>query len=139
MTAPTFTTTGDETSGNLTITNKSSSSATLYYNTSNAVGGTSAGTVDVNAIKIVTGLEFNTQYYISARVSRTRTKHTYATDGTPYSGTNGVTGDVKATFKFKDTTSTETGTIYSAVVPAKTAAQNKYTVTFSITSGRYGS
>ena len=137
--APTFTTTGDETSGNLTITNKSSSSATLYYNTSNAVGGTSAGTVDVNAIKIVTGLEFNTQYYISARVSRTRTKHTYATDGTQYSGTNGVTDNVWATFKFKDTTSTETGTIYSAVVPAKTAAQNKYTVTFSITSGRYGS
>ena len=84
-------------------------------------------------------MEFNKQYYISARVSRTRTKHTYATDGTQYSGTNGVTRSVVATFKFKDTTSTETGTIYSSVVSAKTAAQNKYTVTFSTTSGQYGS
>lgn len=84
-------------------------------------------------------MEFNKQYYISARVSRTRTKHTYATDGTQYSGTNGVTGNVTATFKFKDTTSTDTGTIDSSVVSAKTAAQNKYTVTFSIPSGQYGS
>ena len=74
-------------------------------------------------------MEFNKQYYISARVSRTRTKHTYATDGTQYSGTNGVTGNVTATFKFKDTTSTETGTIDSAVVAAKTAPQNQYTIT----------
>ena len=139
VTAPTATTTGDATSGNLTITNKSSYSATLYYNTSNAVGGTSAGTAAANGSATVTGLEFNKQYYISARVSRTRTKHTYATDGTQYSGTNGVTGNVTATFKFKDTTSTDTGTIDSSVVAAKTAAQNKYTVTFSIPSGQYGS
>ena len=84
-------------------------------------------------------MEFNKQYYISARVSRTRTKHTYATDGTQYSGTNGVTGNVTATFKFKDTTETVMGMIYSSVVAAKTAAQNKYTVTFSTTSGQYGS
>ena len=74
-------------------------------------------------------MEFNKQYYISARVSRTRTKHTYATDGTQYSGTNGVTGNVTATFKFKDTTSIDTGTIDSSVVAAKTAAQNQYTIT----------
>ena len=139
VTAPTFTTTGDATSGNLTITNKSSSSATLYYNTSNAVGGTSVGTAAANASKTVSGLSFNKQYYISARVSRTRTKHTYATDGDQYSGTNGVTDNVWATFAFKDTTSTETGTIDSSVVAAKTAPQNKYTVTFSIRSGEYGS
>ena len=84
-------------------------------------------------------MEFNKQYYISARGTRTRTKHTYATDGDQYSGTNGVTGNVTATFKFKDTTSTDTGTIDSSVVAAKTAAQNKYTVTFSIPSGQYGS
>lgn len=139
VTAPTFTTTGDATSGNLTITNKSSSSATLYYNTSNATGGTSAGTAAANGSKTVTGLEFNKQYYISARVSRTRTKHTYAIDGDQYSGTNGVTDNVWATFTFKDTTSTETGTIDSSVVAAKTAVQNKYTVTFSTISGQYGS
>lgn len=130
VTAPTATTTGDATSGNLTITNKSSYQATLYYNTSNAVGGTSAGTVAANGSQFVSGLSFNTQYYISARVSRTRTKHTYATDGTQYSGTNGVTGNVTATFKFKDTTSADTGEIYSDVVAAKTAAQNKYTITW---------
>ena len=84
-------------------------------------------------------MEFNKQYYISARVDRTRTKHTYATDGDQYSGTNGVTGNVTATFKFKDTTSADAGTVYSAVVSAKTAAQNQYTVTFSTTSGQYGS
>ena len=139
VTAPTATTTGDATSGNLTIINNSSYSANLYYNTSNAAGGTLAGTVAANGSKTVTGLSFNTQYYISARVDRTRTKHTYATDGDQYSGTNGVTGNVTATFKFKDTTSTDTGTIYSSAVSAKTAAQNQYTVTFSTTSGRYGS
>ena len=139
MAAPTATTTGDATSGNLTITNNSSYSANLYYNNSNAAGGTSAGTVAANGSKTVSGLSFNTQYYISARVDRTRTKHTYTTDGTQYSGTNGVTGNVTATFKFKDTTSADTGTIYSSVASAKTAAQNKYTVTFSTTSGQYGS
>ena len=132
--APTFTTTGDATSGNLTITNKSSYQATLYYNTSNAAGGTSAGTVAANGSKTVTGLSFNTQYYISARVDRTRTKHTYATDGDQYLGTNGVTGNVTATFKFKDTTSTDTGTIYSSVVSAKTAAQSQYTITWKYLS-----
>ena len=134
VTAPTFTTTGDATSGNLTITNKSSYQATLYYNTSNAVGGTSAGTAAANASKTVSGLSFNTQYYVSARVSRTRTKHTYATDGTQYSGTNGVTGNITATFKFKDTTSTDTGTIDSSVVAAKTAPQNQYTITWKYLS-----
>ena len=128
VTAPTFTTTGDATSGNLTITNKSSYQATLYYNTWNAVGGTSAGTAAANGSVTVTGLEFNKQYYISARVNRTRTKHTYATDGDQYSGTNGVTDNVWATFTFKDTTSTEIDTIDSAVVAAKTAAQNQYTI-----------
>lgn len=134
VTAPTATTTGDATSGNLTITNKSSYQATLYYNTSNAAGGTSAGAVAANGSKTVSGLNFNTQYYISARVSRTRTKHTYATDGDQYSGTNGVTENVTATFKFKDTTSTDTGTIDSSVVSAKTAAQNQYTVTWKYLS-----
>ena len=132
--APTFTTTGDATSGNLTITNKSSYQATLYYNTSNAVGGTSAGTAAANGSKTVSGLSFNTQYYISARVSRTRTKYTYATDGDQYSGTNGVTGNVTATFKFKYTTSTDTGTIDSSVVAAKTATQNQYTITWNYMS-----
>ena len=134
MAAPTATTTGDATSGNLTITNNSGYSANLYYNNSNAAGGTLAGTVSSYSSKTVTGLSFNTQYYISARVDRARTKHTYATDGTQYSGTNGVTGNVTATFKFKDTTSTETGTIYSSVVSAKTAAQNQYTITWKYMS-----
>ena len=130
VTAPTFTTTGDATSGNLTIKNNSSYSATLYYNTSNAVGGTSAGTAPANTPKIVTGLDFNKQYYISARVSRTRTKYTYATDGTQYSGTSSVTGNITASFKFKRTNTTESGTIDSSVVAAKTAAQNTYTITW---------
>ena len=135
VTAPTFTTTGDAASGNLTVTNKSSYSATLYYNTSNAVGGTSAGTVEASKSKTVSGLSFNTQYYISVRVARTRIKHTYATDGTQYSGTNSVTGNVIATFKFKDTTSTDQGTIDSSVVAAKTAAQNQYSVTIAASEG----
>lgn len=138
--APTFTTTGDETSGNLTIKNEAAPSAVLYYNTSNAVGGTRIAEVDVNAIKIVTGLEFDKQYYISALGTRTRTKYTYdIVVGEQYLGTECVTGDIKATFAFKAIPTTESGSIYSAVVPAKTAAQNKYTVTFSITSDRYGS
>jgi hypothetical protein len=74
-------------------------------------------------------LGFNTQYYISARVSRTRTKYTYATDGTQYSGTSSVTGNITASFKFKRTNTTESGTIDSSVVAAKTAAQNTYTIT----------
>ena len=69
------------------------------------------------------------------RVARTRIKHTYATDGTQYSGTNSVTGNVTATFNFKYTTSTDQGTIDSSVVAAKTAAQNQYSVTIAASEG----
>jgi len=103
----------------------------LYYNTTSATGGTSLGSTAPNGTQTKTGLSFNTTYYISARVSRSRDKYVDATDGTQYTGTNGVTSNVTAAFKFKRTTTTDTGTIDSSVVTAKTAAQNTYTITFT--------
>lgn len=130
VTAPTFTTTGEATTGNLTVTNKDSHTATLYYNTTSAVGGTSLGSTASNGTQTKTGLSFNTTYYISARVSRSRDKYQDSTDGDQYSGTTSVTGNVTATFKFKRTTTTDIGTIDSSVVAAKTAARTAYTVTW---------
>ena len=91
------------------------------------------GTAAANGTKS-THLNFSTTYYFSASRSRSRDKYVDTTDGTQYSGTNGVTGAVTATFKFKRTTTTDTGTIYSSVVSAAVPARATYTVTRTVTS-----
>jgi hypothetical protein len=72
--APSATTSGAATTGNLTIKNEDGNTATLYYNASNAAGGTSAGSTASGGTKYVDNLSFNTTYYISA--GRTRSKST---------------------------------------------------------------
>ena len=129
--APTVTSSGDATSGNITVTNADSSSVTLYYNTSNAAGGTSLGATASGSSQSKTGLSFGTTYYCSASRSRSRDKYTDTKSSSNYTGTTKVTDNVTASFSFSRTTETDTSTIYSSVTAHTTAAQNSYTITWS--------
>lgn len=132
VTAPTVTSTGDATSGNVTATNKDSHACNLYYRTTNSAGGTQFGTnVAQNATATVTGLSFNTTYYVSAGCTRSRTKYTPAISGTPTASAT-VSGNTTMSCTFTNPSSgTDTGTIYSATTSHKTAAQNSYAVTIT--------
>ena len=134
VTAPTFTTTGDATTGNLTVTNKDSNTGTLYYNTSNAAGGTAiASSIAYNGSATKTGLSFNTTYYISTGVSRSRPAYNYSVSSAISGGySSSVTGNCTVAFtSTRIDPTTNTGTVYSSTVAAKTAARNSYTITWS--------
>lgn len=122
VTAPSVTSTGAATSGNITVKNEATGLATLYYNTSNATGGTSLGSVASGGTKTQTGLSFGTTYYASASRERNRDKYTDSANSGNYTGTNGVTSNVSATFGFTRTTTMDIGTIYSSVTSHTTAA-----------------
>jgi len=130
VTAPTVTSTGASTTGNITVKNNDSSTVTLYYNTSNAAGGTSLGSTAAGGTKTKSGLSFSTTYYCSAYRQATRTKHVDSKSNDNYTGTNGVSGNVTASFVFSRSDTTEYQDVWSSVTSHTTAARNTYTVTW---------
>ena len=134
VTAPSATTTGDATSGNLTVKNEDSTTCTLYYNSTNSTSGaTSLGSAAAGATKYKDGLSFDTTYYIFATktITRTGSHYTY-TDNSTYNGTSSVTGNVTASFSFSrnSVSDSESKTGYSSIVSKATAARNLYTITW---------
>ena len=135
VTAPTVTSNGAATSGNITVTNKDSATCTLYYQTaSSGYTGTSLGSTASNASQTKTGLSFGTTYYCYATKSITRTgSHTHYTDNSTYSGTASVSAAVTATFSFASSSvaDSESKTGYSSLTPHTVEAQTTYTITFT--------
>lgn len=133
--APTVTSNGSATSGNITVTNKDSESCTLYYQTANSgYSGTSLGLTATNASQTQTGLTFGADYYCYATktVGRSGSHYTYS-DTSTYSGTNAVSDNVSATFTFgrSSVADSETKTGYSDLIKHTIGNQTTYTITFT--------
>lgn len=118
------------------VKNEDSATVTLYYNSVNSTSGaTSIGSTTAGGTKDVTQLSFNTTYYCFATktVSRSGTYYTYSKGSDNYTGTNGVTGNVNASFTFSQTTNStsESTTGYSSITSHNTGSRNSYSVKIS--------
>ena len=144
--APSVTSTGAATSGNMTFTNNYSGVVSIFYNTSNTTEGASTSynlaTVNSGASVTKTGLSFGTTYYVWARVLRHRTLNTYYVESSSldnYDSSIGVNDDVTAIFEFGRYQNTEDGYIYSSSTQHTTANINTYTLTISVQNPSYAS
>lgn len=128
-------------SGNvITVVNQMSTeqNVVLYYNTSNAAGGTSMGYVSgVPGRSKSATVSYSTTYYCSASTTVSRSGHyyTYYKSDSNYTGTSFVSGDVTASFSFGRNTNytSESTTGYSGTVSVTTGAGLR-TVTFNNSS-----
>ena len=140
VTAPGVSSTGDATSGNLTLTNNDNNTVELFYNSSNSAGGSSLGNANKGGTKTATSLTFEKTYYCSARRTKSHTGYHYTyNDNSTTSGTlDGVKEDVTVSISFTRTTHDddyEEADIYSSVVSYKTAKRSTYTITWNHENG----
>lgn len=137
---PTVTSTGAATKGNMTITNNHIGFVAINYNTINSItNSTGAGILLSGATTTLSNLSFGTTYYVFASGLRNRPKTTYIASNDNYTGTNGVSADVTATFEFSSSTSTDSETITSVATQHTTANINTYTLTISVQNPNYAS
>ena len=136
---PTITSIGAATSGNMTFTNNYNDSVIINYNTSNTMSGSSIVLLSANGTSSVSGLSFGTTYYIWATGTRNRTYTSYYADDNNYTGTNGVSADVTATFEFSSNSGTTTDVSTSSSTQHTTANINTYTLTISVQNPSYAS
>lgn len=135
---------GDTTSPSITVTAKNSATANLYrrkwygsyygdwvqLNSNFGTGATSSYTD--------TGLEFNTTYNYHVARNQNRYRYDRSASSSNYTGTNGVTGNVTASFSFSEGgANLEQNWIAGnpSTVDIATGSRNAYTITWVLDNG----
>ena len=129
---------GATTSPSISLTAKNSATANLYRRVSGSSNwtplssnwGTSATTSLTD-----TGLAFSTTYYYHVARYQNRSYWIWSKSSSNYTGTNGVSGNVTASFTFtKGSAQTESNWIGGGEVAISTGAQTTYTITWKYMS-----
>jgi len=125
---------GATTSPSISLNARNTATANLYRRHSsnyNWVHLSSNWGINASTSLTDTGLDFDTTYYYHVARNQNRNYWVWSPSSSNYTGTNGVTGSVTASFTFtKGGTQTESNWIGGGETPISTGSQATYTVTW---------